>query len=56
VSVSGSTLEPDDDANAAYYGRDVRARDILSGEVQSSSPSAADLRRALEALARAVER
>jgi lipid-binding SYLF domain-containing protein len=56
VSVSGSTLEPDDDANAAYYGRDVRARDILSGEAQSSSPSAADLRRALEALARAVER
>ncbi len=51
LSVSGSTVEPDDDANAAYYGREVRARDVLSGDARSDSASAADLRRALGALA-----
>ncbi len=51
LSLSGSTLEPDDDANAAYYGKEVRPKAILSGEVRSDSASTADLRSALEALA-----
>jgi lipid-binding SYLF domain-containing protein len=57
VSVSGSTIQPDDDANAAYYGgEDVRVRDFLSGGLKSAAPSAAELRQALEELARTAVR
>lgn len=40
VSLGGASLEPDKDANQRLYGKDVTARDIVRGSVQS--PSAAE--------------
>jgi lipid-binding SYLF domain-containing protein len=34
VSLEGSTIRPDDDANADVYGRPLRAKDIVRGHVE----------------------
>lgn len=55
ISLSGTTLEIDDDANAAYYGKDeVRPRDLMSGALTSGSASAVELRKALAQLVKAT--
>jgi lipid-binding SYLF domain-containing protein len=39
ITLNGSTLRPDHDANSALYGRDMTNREILTGKVQA--PAAA---------------
>lgn len=39
ITLNGSTLRPDKDANAALYGRDVTNREVLTAKVQA--PAAA---------------
>jgi len=41
VSLTGSTMRPDDDDNRALYGKRVRHRDILTGKVKP--PASADV-------------
>jgi SH3 domain-containing YSC84-like protein 1 len=48
VSLEGSTLRPDGNANRDLYGRSVRAEEILSGEVKAP-PSASALIASLQA-------
>lgn len=43
VSLEGATLHPDDDANAALYGKDVRARRIVEGPAPPQVPQAAEV-------------
>jgi SH3 domain-containing YSC84-like protein 1 len=43
VSLEGATLHPDDDANAALYGHDMRARQIVEGPSAPQPPAAASL-------------
>ncbi len=47
VSLEGSKLDVDRDANAAYYGRSIRGREIIDGGAAAPA-SAAKLRQALE--------
>jgi lipid-binding SYLF domain-containing protein len=42
VSLEGSTLRPDGDANKRLYGKDVTAEDII-GESKLSAPESAHL-------------
>jgi lipid-binding SYLF domain-containing protein len=39
LSLQGATMRPDDDANKEMYGRDVRNKDILTGDI--APPAAA---------------
>jgi SH3 domain-containing YSC84-like protein 1 len=43
VSLEGATLHPDDDANAALYGKDLRARRIVEGPAPPQIPAAAQV-------------
>ncbi len=43
VSLEGATLHPDDDANSALYGREIRARQIIAGPSAPAPPPAASL-------------
>jgi len=44
ISLEGAALQIDNDANAAFYGKkDIHAGDILSGKVESDSPSVKNL-------------
>jgi lipid-binding SYLF domain-containing protein len=48
VSLEGSALQIDDEADAAFYGKEgIRPADILSGKEIKASPSAAKLRKSL---------
>jgi lipid-binding SYLF domain-containing protein len=46
IAIKGSTLRPDDDANRAIYGRNVRHEDILGGKI----PPPAAAKNLMEAL------
>jgi lipid-binding SYLF domain-containing protein len=50
VSLGGSTLALDSAATASYYGREVRAADILAGTRLREPASAAELRRVLSSV------
>lgn len=43
VSLAGSTLRPDNDANKSVYGKEVSAKDIVLGNAVSAPPKAATL-------------
>jgi SH3 domain-containing YSC84-like protein 1 len=43
ISLSGSTLRPDNDANKAVYGKDVTAQDIVFNKAEMPPPSASVL-------------
>src|SRR5262245_38226785 len=43
VSLSGSTLRPDNDANKHLYGKEIAAKDIVMGGAMSAPPSASAL-------------
>jgi SH3 domain-containing YSC84-like protein 1 len=43
VSLEGATLHPDDDADAALYGKDIRARQIVEGPASPNIPAAAEV-------------
>jgi lipid-binding SYLF domain-containing protein len=43
VSLEGSTLRPDDDANRRLYGRDVTAERIITESKVEAPPAAHDL-------------
>jgi lipid-binding SYLF domain-containing protein len=43
VSLEGSTLRPDDDANRRVYGRDVTAERIITESKVEAPPAAHDL-------------
>jgi len=47
ISIEGASLQIDDDANAAFYGRNVRAGEILSDRDIKSPPAAARLKKVL---------
>ena len=48
VSLEGAALQIDDDADAAFYGKPgVRAGDIMSGKVRTSSPEVGKLQKML---------
>ena len=48
VSLEGAALQIDDDADAAFYGKpNVRAGDIMSGKVKTSSPEVGKLQKML---------
>jgi lipid-binding SYLF domain-containing protein len=40
ISLKGSTMRPDDEANKQLYGRDMTNREILTGEVATPEPAA----------------
>jgi lipid-binding SYLF domain-containing protein len=48
VSLSGSTLQPDDDANKNLYGKKLSAEQIIEGKAVKAPPSAAGLLAVLE--------
>ena len=48
ISLEGSTLRPDDDANAEVYGRKITAREIVMGGKASIPPSGQHLVRVLQ--------
>lgn len=43
VSLSGSTLRPDNDANKHLYGKEVAAKDVVMGGKMPAPPSASSL-------------
>ena len=43
ISLEGATLHPDDDANTALYGKDIRARRIVEGPAPPRVPQAAEV-------------
>jgi lipid-binding SYLF domain-containing protein len=43
ISLSGSTMRPDDGANKALYGKDITAQDIVFKHEVKAPPSAKDL-------------
>ena len=43
ISLEGSTLREDDDANDSMYGRKITSREVLSGAVKPPAGSAAFL-------------
>lgn len=47
ISLAGSTLRPDNDANKSLYGKDVSAKDIVFGSAVAAPPSAKLLLRVL---------
>lgn len=47
ISIEGAALQIDDDANAAFYGRNVRAGEIFADKNIKSPPAAARLKRVL---------
>lgn len=47
ISIEGAALQIDDDANAAFYGRNVRAGEIFADKDIKSPPAAARLKRVL---------
>ncbi len=47
ISLAGSTLRPDNDANKSLYGKDVSAKDIVFGNAVPAPPSAKLLLRVL---------
>jgi SH3 domain-containing YSC84-like protein 1 len=47
ISLAGSTLRPDNDANKSLYGKDVSAKDIVFGSAVAAPPSAKQLLRVL---------
>jgi lipid-binding SYLF domain-containing protein len=53
ISLEGSALSADDDANSAfYYGKDVNAQDVFSGKVSKAPPVARKLKRTLDKYAK----
>jgi lipid-binding SYLF domain-containing protein len=48
ISLEGAALQIDDDANAAFYGKEaIRADDILSGKVETASADVVKLQKLL---------
>jgi lipid-binding SYLF domain-containing protein len=47
ISLAGSTLRPDNDANKALYGKDVDAKEIVFENATAAPPSAKQLLRVL---------
>lgn len=47
ISLSGSTLRPDNDGNKKLYGKDVTAESIVFDKAVAAPPSAAQLLRTL---------
>jgi len=47
ISLSGSTLRPDNDANKSLYGKELKAKDIVMNGVVPAPPSAKELLAAL---------
>ena len=43
VSLAGSTLRPDNDANKHLYGKEMSAKDIVMGDATPAAPSAETL-------------
>jgi len=43
VSLAGSTLRPDNDANKHLYGKEIPAKDIVMGGAVAAPPSAGSL-------------
>jgi len=53
VSIKGAAMQFDEDANAAFYGRDgVRPDDVLSGKTNNKSEIVTRLKEVLERAAR----
>lgn len=57
VQIAGATIDVDDDANSAYYGRgDVNPQDIIQGKLVAVPPSAAELRRMLDGYVKSLSK
>ena len=52
VSVKGDSINPDTDANIAYYGDSYTMKQIISGEKAKVSPVVADLIKKLDGYAK----
>ena len=52
VSVKGDSINPDNDANLAYYGDSYTMKQIVSGEKAKVSPQVTELVKALDAYAK----
>jgi len=48
VSIKGATLQTDEDANQAFYGRDLQPSDIFFGRDLGGAAAAEDLKKALD--------
>jgi lipid-binding SYLF domain-containing protein len=56
VSVKGDSINPDTDANLAYYGDSYTMKQIISGEKAKVSPVVGDLIKKLDGYAKAKKR